>query len=110
MKSPGLPENEALRLTTLRSLNILDTPPEARFVNLCTLAADVFDVPMAAISLVDKDRQWFMARVGLDVKETTRDVSFCGHVVETGAPFTCLDALEHPWFCGNPMVLSGPFV
>ena len=107
---PGLPENEALRLSTLQSLNILHTPPQARFVNLCALAADVFDVPIAAISLINKDQQWFMASVGLDLKGTTRDVSFCGHVVEAGAPFTCLDALQHPWFCENPMVLSGPFV
>ena len=110
MKSPGLPKNEALRLITLRSLKILETTPEARSVNLCRLAADVFDVPMAAISLIDEERQWFKASVGLDFKVTTRDESFCGHVVETGTPVTCLDALEHPWFCDNRMVLSDPFV
>jgi len=86
------------------------TPSEHRFDNLCNITANIFEVPIAAIALVDQERQWFKSKVGLDAEETSRDVSFCGHVVESGTPLTCLDALQHPWFCDNPLVQSHPFI
>ena len=81
MQEPAVPEDEAARLKELRSLNILDTPPEERFDRLTRLAARLFDVPVALVSLVDENRQWFKSCVGLDATETSRAVSFCGHAI-----------------------------
>ena len=80
MKAP-IPPNEAARLAALRALDILDTPPEETFDDLATLAASVCQVPIALISLVDDERQWFKSRVGWTVGQTLRDISFCGHAI-----------------------------
>ncbi|MEZ5480781.1 MAG: hypothetical protein R3E73_00990 [Porticoccaceae bacterium] len=74
MKAPTTPDNETQRLEALRRLNILDTPPEERFDRLTRLAWRMFDVPIALVSLVDEDRQWFKSRAGLDATETSRDI------------------------------------
>lgn len=81
MQIPAYPDNEISRLCTLRSLNLLDTSPEERFDRLTRLAKHLFSVPIALISLVDENRQWFKSCQGLDVHETSRDVSFCGHTI-----------------------------
>jgi hypothetical protein len=75
---PPVPPDEESRLASLANLGILDTPPEERFDRLTRLAAAIFDVPTALVSLIDRDRQWFKSVHGLDVRETPREVSFCG--------------------------------
>ncbi|WP_311221399.1 MULTISPECIES: hypothetical protein [unclassified Acidovorax] len=76
MQEPTTPANEDDRLRVLRELLILDTPPEERVDRIAAFAAQEFDAPMALITLVDADRQWFKARVGMDLAETPRHISF----------------------------------
>src|SRR5581483_9258163 len=80
MNAP-LPDNEPERLAVLRSLDVLDTPPEAAFDELTSLAAFVCQAPIALISLVDEHRQWFKSRLGWETPETPRNVSFCAHTI-----------------------------
>lgn len=105
-----LPRNERQRLKALRDLLILDTPPEERFDRIAAFAAREFGVPMALVSLVDRDRQWFKSNFGLEARETPRDVSFCGHVVTLPAPLVVPDALADPRFADNPLVTGPPYV
>jgi len=110
IKAP-LPHNEAKRLKALRDLLILDTPPEARFDRISAFAAKEFNVPIALVSLVDQDRQWFKSSFGMDdVQETPRDISFCGHAVAMAKTLIVLDALADPRFADNPMVVGPPYV
>ena len=81
MQIPLKPENERERLHSLQALNILDTPAEDRFDRLTRLTRSVLNVPIAIISLVDEDRQWFKSVDGLDICEIHRDISFCGHAI-----------------------------
>ena len=81
MKKPEIPIGEETRLDALLALNILDTAPEERFDRLTRMAKQTLGVSMALVSLVDRDRQWFKSSVGLDVRETPREVSFCGHAI-----------------------------
>lgn len=110
MKKAPIPINEALRLSTLRSLNILDTPPEERFDRLTRLARRLFNVPVALVSLVDEDRQWFKSHMGIPVTETPRDISFCGHAILGDEVFLVPDAHADPRFVDNPLVTSEPGV
>ena len=105
-----IPTDDADRLRALRELLILDTPPEERFDRLVAFAASEFDVPIALISLIDRDRQWFKARIGLDACETSRDISFCGHAILQSDLFQVLDALQDPRFADNPLVVGAPFI
>src|ERR1700689_5390865 len=73
--------DEARRVDVLRQYAVLDTPPEQALDDLTALAAQICGVPIALISLVDEDRQWFKARIGWDIAETPRDISFCGHTL-----------------------------
>lgn len=109
MKAP-LPENEAARLETLRQYEILDTDPEESFNDLTRLAAYICDTPIALITLVDSNRQWFKSRIGLDAKETSRDISFCAHAILQDGPLIVRDALDDERFRSNPMVLSDPYI
>lgn len=102
-----LPANETDRLQALRELLILDTPPEERFDRIAKFARDEFDVPIAAISLVDADRQWFKASVGLDVTETPRNVAFCSHTILEPEHLVVEDAKVDVRFASNPLV-TGP--
>lgn len=108
MIHPALPINEATRLDTLRSLNILDTSAEERFDRLTRLAKRLFGVPIALISLVDADRQWFKSCQGLSATETSRDVSFCGHAILGDLIMMVPDALLDERFHDNPLVVGEP--
>ena len=110
MKQPPIPENESERLGALRALLLLDTPPEERFDRIVQFAAREFDVPIALISLVDENRQWFKSRVGLDTCETSREVSFCGHALSMDAPLVIEDALLDERFADNPLVTGPPHI
>ena len=93
MKVPRIPHDEAKRLEALHSYDVLDTGREESFDALAKLAASVLDVPVAFVSFVDEKRQWFKAAHGLDIVETHRDVSFCGHVVAEDLPIIVIDSL-----------------
>lgn len=93
MLEPSIPPDEALRLLTLSKLNILDTDPEKRFDRLTRLAQRLLNVPIALVSLVDSNRQWFKSCQGLDATETSRSISFCGHAILAGKVFIIRDTL-----------------
>jgi ribonuclease BN (tRNA processing enzyme) len=103
-----VPEDEEPRLAALRALNVLDTPLEDRFDRITRIAAALFNVPIALVSLVDEDRQWFKSRHGLDIAETPRDSSFCAHVVGERQPMIVADTFKDPRFADNPLVLNEP--
>jgi GAF domain-containing protein len=107
---PPLPENERARLETLRQYEILDTDPEESFNDLTRLAAYICNTPIALISLIDENRQWFKARVGISEKETSRDVSFCAHAILQDGPFIVRDALDDERFRTNPLVTAAPLI
>ncbi|WP_233081084.1 PAS domain S-box protein [Rheinheimera soli] len=103
----AFPSNEAQRLATLHSLNILDTAPEAAFDALVQLASHICQTPYAVMTLVDKDRQWFKAKIGFDHHQTSRDISFCAHsILEPNALTYVSDASEDPRFSDNPDVIK----
>jgi GAF domain-containing protein len=110
MLKPPRPEDEALRLAAVRALNLLDTPPEERFDRITRTAQRLFDVPVALLTLVDANRQWFKSCQGLSVRETDRDVSFCAHAILTDEPLVISDALLDPRFADNPLVTGEPFI
>lgn len=105
-----IPPDEEARLAALHRLAILDTPPEERFDRLTRLGAALFDVPVALVSLIDRDRQWFKSAHGAPAQETPREVSFCAHAVASRAPLVVPDALLDPRFADNPTVVGGPRV
>lgn len=101
---------ETKRIEFLRQLNILDTKNEEIFDNLTSLVASLLHVPIVMISLVDENRQWFKSVVGLDVCETSRDVSFCQYIVQDGHTLMIEDATQDPRFNDNPMVTGEPYI
>ncbi|MGU3329575.1 GAF domain-containing protein [Methylobacterium mesophilicum] len=105
-----VPSNELERLTVLKSLDLLDTPQESAFDDLCREAARTFDAPVALITLLDARRQWFKARVGIEVCETTRDASFCNYVVAQDIVLIVPDTLQDRRFATNPLVVGPPHV
>lgn len=105
-----IPANESERMQALRELLILDTPPEERFDRIVQFAAEEFGVPIALISLIDSDRQWFKARFGLNVCETDRKSSFCGHAIHATEVMVVEDATQDHRFADNPMVLGAPHI
>ncbi len=107
MRAP-IPQNEAKRLKVLWQYEVLDTVPEEVFDDLTELAAQICEAPIALISLVDEERQWFKSRVGTTLNETSRDVSFCAHAISQNDLFIVPDALRDPRFARNPMVTSDP--
>ncbi|MET0211231.1 MAG: GAF domain-containing protein [Burkholderiaceae bacterium] len=110
MITAPIPENETERLQALRELLILDTPPEERFNRIVEFAAEEFGVPIALLSLIDSDRQWFKARFGLNVCETGRDISFCGHAIHAPEVMVVSDATLDPRFVDNPLVTGAPHI
>ncbi|MBI3344927.1 MAG: EAL domain-containing protein [Gammaproteobacteria bacterium] len=110
MKEAPLPPDESVRLSTLYALSILDTPPEARFDRITRFAMRLFDVPIALITLVDAERQWFKSCQGLDVSETPRGISFCGHAILEDRALVVSDALLDERFADNPLVTGEPHI
>ena len=108
MVAPPTPSNETRRLETLRGLKLLDTPPEERFDRVTRLAKQIFSTPIALVSLVDADRQWFKSAQGLDAPETPRNVSFCGHAILDDKIMVVNDAAKDQRFCDNPLVCNDP--
>ena len=110
MQEAGLPENEASRVATLHRLGILDTQHEDRFDRYTRIAARAFDTPIALISLIDRRRQWFKSAVGVDIDETPREISFCGHAILGDGVFEVQNARLDPRFRDNPLVVGPPLI
>ena len=110
MKKPDTPHDEQARLETLRSLGILETAPEERFDRLTRTAKRLFGVPIALVSLIDENRQWFKSCIGLSVSETSRDISFCGHAILGDDLFIIPDTSVDERFADNPLVLNDPYI
>lgn len=108
MLEPATPHDEVNRLAALRDLGMLDTPPEERFDRLTRLTRHSLDMPIVLISLVDSQRQWFKSCQGLVVRETPRNISFCGHTILSDQLFIVPDALLDPRFADNPLVVNAP--
>lgn len=101
-------EVEAARLAALRKYKVLDTPPEEAFDRITRIVRSALQVPMAMVSLVDEDRQWFKSKQGLDTAETPRDISFCTHAIQRDAPFVINDANSDDRFAESPLVTGDP--
>jgi signal transduction histidine kinase/CheY-like chemotaxis protein len=110
MRKVTMPPAEAGRLEALRDYEILDTPPEQVFDDIVMLAARICETPLALVSLVDHDRQWFKARVGIDVSETPRAISFCDQAIRSSETMVVPDAREDDRFLDNPLVVGDPRV
>ena len=108
MIKPNTPVNERKRLEKLRSLDVLDTLAEERFDRLTRIAKRMFGVPIALVSLVDENRQWFKSCVGLNTKESSREISFCGHAILDDEVFIVSNATKDPRFSDNPLVVNEP--
>ncbi len=105
-----MPADEDKRLRALQALKLLDTPEEERFDRITRLAAQMFNVPIALISLVDAQRQWFKSRAGLEAQETPREQSFCAHAILLSQALVVPDALLDERFADNPLVTAAPRV
>lgn len=108
MISARFPVSEADRLDSLRALGLLDTLPEDRFDRITRLATRIFDVPIALVTLVDADRQWFKSKIGLDVDQTPREHSFCGHAILEPDVLHIPDTATDERFHDNPLVTGHP--
>jgi two-component system NtrC family sensor kinase len=107
MRAP-IPKNEKKRLKVLWQYEVLDTVPEEIFDDLTELAARICEAPIALISLVDEERQWFKSKVGVSLSETSRDISFCAHTITQSDLFVVPDTTLDPRFAKNPLVVSEP--
>jgi len=105
-----IPPDDSERVAALRRLRLLDTPPEPAFDRIVRATARMLGVPTALVTLVDADRQWFKARLGLDAEETPRELSFCAHVVARREPMIVLDTHKDPLFADHPVVVANPKV
>lgn len=110
MKAGEIPDNDLYRLDALRSLDLLDTAPEAEFDAIVRLGCELFGTPTCLVSLVDAERQWFKAQIGLEAPETPRDISFCGHAIHHDEVFVVTDTAADSRFDDNPLVTSAPFI
>lgn len=110
MKPPQIPVDEQERLNHLRALAILDTPPEERFDRVTRMAKRLFGVPIALVSLVDENRQWFKSCLGLNATETDRGISFCGHAILNKGVLVINDATLDERFFDNPLVAGEPHI
>jgi len=110
MATPIPIKNEAARVEALHKYAILDTEPEQAFDDLVLLASFVCKTPMAMISLVDEDRQWFKSKVGISVSETPREIAFCATAIQQPDVFVVPDTLKDERYRNNPLVVSEPNV
>lgn len=110
MQLAPIPANDSERLAALYALLILNTPPEERFDRITEFAATEFEVPVALLSFMDKDRQWFKAKVGTDLCDAPRSISFCGHAIVQSDILVVPDATLDPRFADNPVVINAPFM
>lgn len=102
------PKNDQQRLKVLWQYDVLDTVPEEVFDDLTDLAAHICAAPIALISLIDEDRQWFKSKVGVTLQETSRDISFCAHAITSDGLFIVPDATKDQRFKRNPLVTGEP--
>ena len=105
-----IPENEAERVAALRSAMCAYVPREDRFDRITRMAQRLLHVPIVLISIIEDDEQWFRSAQGLDVPQTTRDISFCGHAIMTPDVFQVRDTWADPRFAGNPLVTGPPYI
>jgi PAS domain S-box-containing protein len=104
----ALPADEDARLEALRELEILDSAPEGEFDDLALIASQICGTPISMISLIDRDRQWFKSKVGIETPQTSRDIAFCAHAILQRDLFVVPDATEDPRFSENPFVKADP--
>jgi diguanylate cyclase (GGDEF)-like protein len=109
MREPKSLDEEG-RLAALFRYDVLDTPPEAPFEKITSLVRDVLQVPICAVSLVDREHQWFKSIQGLDTRRTPRSISFCTHTIRTDEALIVPDALQDLRFSTNPLVLGEPHI
>lgn len=107
---PQLPDNEVERLLRLQSTQLLDTPEQEVYDNITKLACRVTGMSASMITLVDKDRQWFLSRVGVDTKETSRTVAFCAHAILQQEILEVKNAKDDVRFNDNPLVIGAPYI
>lgn len=110
MKFPGIPENEEERLKSLYMIDLLDVRDEERFERLTRIGQKLFQVPIAVINLLDRDRQWALACQGLSGREMSRDISFCAHAILQQEPLIVSDARQDERFHDNPLVTGEPYI
>lgn len=110
MQAPANHPQEDRRLVLLEALKVLDSPPVEELDRVTRLAGQLFAVPISVISLIDRYRQWFKSRIGLDVPETTREISFCGHTILQEGCFVVPDARLDQRFADNPLVTGQPSI
>ena len=103
-------EDEFGRLAALKRYELLDTPPEAPFDRITGLVKTVLEVPIAVIAMIDSDRQWFKSCLGLDNKESSREISFCHHTIQARVPMYVPNASLDPRFADNPLVTGPPYI
>ena len=110
MKKPDIPDDERARVTALHRLEILDTAREVEFQDIVEMASRISGCPISLVSLVDTDRQWFKAAVGLEAPQTSRDISFCAHAIHQVKLFEVTDTLADVRFKDNPLVVDDPSI
>ncbi|WP_395647530.1 MBL fold metallo-hydrolase [Terricaulis sp.] len=109
-RKAALPENEEKRLAAVERLHLLDTDPEERFDRHARIAANALDAPIALVTLIDRDRQWYKSHYGFDFSESPRDIGFCTHAILQAEPLVVTDALKDDRFADNPAVVGDPHV